>query len=216
MKTFLVLAALTLAGCATARTQMPIAIYDFGPQQRLAAVSGSETSSQERLKASLLVADTAAPAWLDTTAIHYRLAYHDIAQSYTYASNRWAAAPAILLTQRIRSQIAGISDEGVLSAADNARTDYTLRLELEEFTQIFDSPNQSRAVIRLRASLIESGTRLMLAQRSFDMEYAARTANAVGAVRALTEASDKLIGNMITWLNDELAEAKKETGNGSE
>ena len=211
MKKFLVLAILTLAGCATARTQTPAAIYDFG-QQRLATVSDSEAPGNGRLTASLLVADVAAPAWLDSTAIHYRLAYHDLAQSYAYASNRWAASPAVLLTQRIRSRIAGISDEGVVSAADGARTDYTLRLELEEFTQVFDTIDQSRAVIKLRASLIETRSRSVLAQRIFDIERTAPTANAAGAVRALTEAGDKLIGNLIAWLTEELAEEKKEAG----
>jgi cholesterol transport system auxiliary component len=211
MKKFLVLAILTLAGCVTARTQIPAAVYDFG-QQRLATASDSEAPGNGRLKASLLVADATAPAWLDSTAIHYRLAYHDLAQSYAYASNRWAASPAVLLTQRIRSRIAGISDEGVVSAADGARTDYTLRLELEEFTQVFDTIDRSRAIVKLRASLIETGSRSLLAQRSFDIERTAPTANAAGAVRALTEAGDKLIGNLIAWLTEELAEEKTEAG----
>ncbi|SFN95174.1 cholesterol transport system auxiliary component [Nitrosospira briensis] len=211
MKNFLVLAILTLAGCAAARTQTPVAVYDFG-QQRLVTVSDSESTGNGRLKASLLVADATAPTWLDSSAIHYRLAYHDLAQSYAYASNRWAASPAVLLTQRIRSRIAGISDEGVVSAADGARTDYTLRLELEEFTQVFDTIDRSRAIIKLRASLIETGSRSLLAQRSFDIERTAPTANAAGAVRALTEAGDKLIGNLIAWLTEELAEEKKEAG----
>jgi cholesterol transport system auxiliary component len=211
MKKFLVLATLALAGCVMARTQTPAAVYDFG-QQRLATASDSEAPGNGRLKASLLVADATAPAWLDSTAIHYRLAYHDLAQSYAYASNRWAASPAVLLTQRIRSRIAGISDEGVVSAADGARTDYTLRLELEEFTQVFDTIDRSRAIIKLRASLIETGSRSLLAQRSFDIERTAPSANAAGAVRALTEAGDKLIGNLIAWLTEELAEEKTEAG----
>lgn len=208
MKKFLVLAILALGGCATTLTKAPMGIYDFG-QQRLTTVSSNEASGNRRLKASLLVAEAAAPAWLDNTAIHYRLAYHDLAQSYAYASNRWAASPAILLTQRIRSRLAGISDEGVVSAADGARTDYTLRLELEEFTQVFDTIDQSRAVIKLRASLIRTGSRSLLSQHSFDIEHVAPTPNAAGAVRALTEASDELIGDLIVWLTEELAEEQK-------
>ena len=84
-----------------------------------------------------------------------------------------------------------------------------LRLELEEFTQIFDTPHQSRAVIRLHASLIEHNTRSLLAQRNFDTEQAAPTPNAAGAVRGLTEASDKLIENLVNWLGEKLPEETK-------
>ncbi len=209
MRKFLVLAVMLLAGCAAPRTQTPMAIYDFGLQRSSTASNAAGTSSHPRLSASLLVAATS-PAWLDSLAIRYRLAYHNLAQSYAYASSRWAAAPAALLTQRIKSRIAGISNDAVVSASDNVRTDYALHLELEEFTQVFDTPDQSRAAVRLRASLIERSTRLLLAQRSFSMEQAAPAANAVGAVYALTEASDELIGNLIDWLAEELPKKKNE------
>jgi cholesterol transport system auxiliary component len=150
------------------------------------------------------VTEATAPTWLDSTAIHYRLAYYDLAQTYAYASNRWASPPATLLTQWIRSRIAGISDGGVMSAADSVQTDYILRLELEEFTQIFDTADQSRAVVKLRASLINRSTRSLAAQRSFHVEQAAPEPNAAGAVRALAEASDKLIGDLLNWLVEEL------------
>lgn len=207
---FPVLAILLLAGCATPRAQTPTAIYDFGLERPFIASSVANTSSsQPRLSASLLVAATS-PAWLDNPAIQYRLVYHDPARSYTYASSRWAAAPATLLTQRVKGRIAGVSNDGVVSASDGVRADYMLRLELEEFTQIFDTPHQSHALIRLRASLIERSTRSLLAQRSFSTEQAAPTANAAGAVLALTEASDKLIENLINWLAEKLPAETKE------
>ena len=209
MRKFLVLAAMLLAGCAAPRAQTPIAIYDFGLQRPSTASNVADTSGQPQLSASLLVAATS-PAWLDSLAIQYRLAYHNLAQSYAYASSRWSATPVALLTQRIKRRIADISNDAVVSASDNVRTDYALRLELEEFTQVFDTPDQSRAVVRLRASLIERGTRLLLAQRSFSIEQAASAANAVGAVHALTEASDKLIENLIDWLARELPKKKNE------
>lgn len=197
-----------LAGCAAPRTQTTPAIYDFG-LQRLAASSTADKYTQPRLSASLLVI-AVSPVWLDNPAIQYRLAYQDLAQSYVYANNRWAAAPATLLTQRIKNRLAAVSNDGVVSANEGIPADYTLRLELEEFTQIFDTTDQSRAVVRLRASLIEPSNRRLLAQRSFNVEQAAPTANAIGAVHALTDASDKLIGILIDWLSTELPEKKKD------
>ncbi|SEL41445.1 ABC-type transport auxiliary lipoprotein family protein [Nitrosovibrio tenuis] len=208
MKKFIIFAILAIAGCAAPRAQTQIIVYDFG-LQRLAAMSGaSSISGNAQLRASLLVPDVVAPIWLDSTAIQFRLAYHDLAQIYSYASNRWAATPAILLSQRIRSRIAMANHDGVISATEGARTDYVLRLELEEFTQIFDTADHSRAIVKLRASLIDRRTRLLMSQRSFSIEQSAPAPNASGAVRALTDASDNLIGTLIGWLVEELPDRK--------
>lgn len=204
MRKFLVLAIVLLTGCAAPRAKAPPAMYDFGAQ-RLATVPGSPGKSGEtRLRASIWVPDALAPVWLDNTGILYRLAYHDLAQVYSYARSRWAAVPAALLTQRIRSRIAMINDAGVASTAEGARTNYMLRLELEEFTQIFDTTDYSRGVIRLRASLIDRRTRSLLSQRSFSIEQPTPTSDAPGAVHALAEAADNLIGSLIGWLAEEL------------
>jgi cholesterol transport system auxiliary component len=206
MKKFLLVAIVLLAACASPRAKAPAAVYDFGAQ-RLAAASGSSgISGDKRLRASIWIPDAQAPVWLDNTAILYRLAYHDLARVYAYGSSRWAATPATLLTQRIRSRIGAVNDAGVTSAAEGARTNYMLRLELEEFTQIFDTTDSSRAVVRLRASLIDRRTRLLLSQRNFSIEQSSPAPNASGGVRALTEASDNLIGSLIGWLAEDLPE----------
>jgi cholesterol transport system auxiliary component len=206
MKKFLLVAIVLLTACASPRVRTPAAVYDFGAQ-RLAAASGSSgISGDKRLRASIWVPDTQAPVWLDNTAILYRLAYHDLAQVYTYGSSRWAATPATLLTQRIRSRLAAVNDAGVTSAAEGARTNYMLRLELEEFTQVFDTTDSSRAVVRFRASLVDRRTRLLLSQRNFNIEQSSPAPNAASGVRALTQASENLIGSLIGWLAEELPE----------
>ncbi|PTR17137.1 transcriptional regulator [Nitrosospira sp. Nsp2] len=206
MKKFLIVASITLMGCAGPRTVAPVAIYDFGSQRLSVGVNSADTPERLRLPASLLVAEVTAPAWLDNTAIQYRLGYDDLAQSHAYASHRWAASPATLLTQRIRNLLAIISDGGVLSTADGARTDHILRIELGEFTQVFDTPDQSRVVVRFRASLIDRATRSVIAQHSFSGEQPAPSPNAKGAVRSLTDSSDKLIAELIDWLAEEIKE----------
>jgi cholesterol transport system auxiliary component len=158
----------------------------------------------------LLVTATS-PAWLDNPAIPYRLAYNNRGRTYIYANSRWVSPPAALLAQRVKRQIAAAGGSAVLSSGDGVRADYALRLDLEEFTQVFETPGESRAMVALRASLIEPGARTLLAQRSFIMEQPAPEANAAGAVTALTEASDRLIANLIDWLAQELSEAREKT-----
>ncbi len=210
MKKILLFTIVLLTGCAIApHTQIPVAMYDFGLQSPTDASAASVISDQSQLRVSLLVAEATAPIGLNSQAIQYRLAYHNPAQTHNYANSRWAAAPTALLTQKIRNHITAVTNNGVISAGDGVRADYTLRLELEEFSQVFDTIEQSHAVVRLRASLVERGTRTLLAQRSFSMEQVAPTANVTGAVHALAVASDKLTRELIDWLIAKLEEEKK-------
>lgn len=180
-----------LAGCAIApQARAPAAAYDFG----LARPAAKDT----RIRAILLVPDIAAPSWLDTPGILYRLAYHDPTRPQAYANSRWIAPPAALLTLRLRSRIANAG--GIVTAADGARAHYLLRTELEEFSQVFDSMEQSRAVVRLRASLVSQSGQALFAQRSFAIERAAPTPDAQGAVRSLTGTSDEIIDALLDWL----------------
>lgn len=193
-----------LTGCAiTPQNERPISVYDFGLQQ-ISDTNSAPVGQQKKLSTSLLIAEAKSPVWLNNNAIQYRLAYRDPTQSYTYANSRWAAAPATLLTHHIRNSIATTTNNKVLSTSDSVRADFILRLELEEFSQIFDAIDNSHVLIKLRVSLINRSSRLLKAQHSFNVKLAAPTANAAGAVQALTESSDRLTGDLITWLAEEL------------
>ncbi len=208
MRKLYVLLSIWLAGCTIMpHEQTPVSVYDFGLQQVSSTYNTS--NQQQQLWTSLLLEEATSPVWLDSKAIQYRLAYLDPTQSYNYANNRWAAAPATLLTHRIRNRIAAVTNDKIVSTSDGTRADFTLRLELEEFSQVFDAVDKSHVVIRLRASLIHRSSRSIRAQRNFSMEQATPTANAAGAVQTLTESSDKLIENLIDWLAEELARGEE-------
>jgi len=173
---------LVLTGCALGpRTPEGAANYDFG-----LPIAGKE--AQPRLHQDLLVAEVAVPAWMDNTGIYYRLAYRDATRPQAYALSHWVMSPAALLGQRVRANLARASTAAVFAPSDGVRTDYTLRLELEEFSQVFDAADKSRAVVRLRASLIRN--RGVVAQQGFSTEQACAMPNAEGGVRALIAASD--------------------------
>jgi cholesterol transport system auxiliary component len=77
-----------------------------------------------------------------------------------------------------------------------------LRLELEEFSQVFDNPNTSHALLRLRATLTQRspGSETLLAQRSFVLQRPAPSPDAAGGVRALTAAADAVVLELEAWL----------------
>lgn len=184
----------SLAGCALGpQPRPPLVIHDFG-------IAPVQRDAPPRIRASLSLPDPVSPAWLDSNSMIYRLAYADGGQPRIYSRSRWAGTPTELLNARLRARLAGATDPGLAYSRDGVRGDYVLRLELDEFSHVFDSPTDSRGLLRARASLIGGAQRTTIAHRAFSFERPARTADAAGGAAALTLASNDLIDALIDWL----------------
>jgi cholesterol transport system auxiliary component len=183
-----------LVSCAFERpSSVAPTSYDLGPAPRYARANTG-------IAGTVLIPAARAPAWLDEPGIAYRLLYEERDQPRIYAMSRWAADPAALLTERIRSRFAAVSG-GVVTPADTASADYTLRVDLDDFSQRFDAPAHSRATLIARASLLSTRDRKLVAQRTFAIEREAAP-DAAGAVRALTEASGEFVEDLVKWAVD--------------
>jgi len=174
-----------LAACSSAPVA-PAALYDFG--------LAPATSAGVRLPTALRVADVAGPGWMDGNAIYYRLAYAQSQRTDTYANSRWVESPVSLFDARLRNaaaargQVVGYPTPDVPS----------LRIELVDFSQVFDRPEASRGVVRLRATV--SLARGVIDQRVVQADAPAPSPDAAGGVTALTQASDKAIGEVLDWV----------------
>jgi len=186
-----VLALVLLAGCGTTRPEAAVKVYDFGP----APLHTSAAAAQP----TLVLHEPQVSAALEGTAVLYRLAYADSQQLKPYALSRWSMPPAQLVGQRLRQQL-GV--QRAVVAPGEAAAQLSLRLVLEEFSQVFDSPTDSHGLLRLRATLTQrsGSTDTLLAQRSFVVQQPAPTPDAPGAVRALTAASGQVIEQLAAWL----------------
>lgn len=204
MKRRLFVAALpiVLAGCS-ALPERPTrqALYDFGP----APAAATPATAGER--PPLVLPEVEAEGILETTALLYRLGYEDPHQLRPYAFARWSAPPPQLLRQRLREVLArdrAVLDSGGAAALARrgAERPPVLRVQLEEFSQLFDSPGASRGLLRVRCTLLEvgGGGERLVAQRSFDVERPAPSADAPGGVRALTAAVDAAALDLARWL----------------
>lgn len=182
---FVLLAALLLSACVGgAGNSVPSVTYDFGlPVARL-AVGGTWPG---------LSLEVRSPPWFDSTNVDYRLAYADPLTRRQYVGSRWAGAPAQLIAQRLRQQL------GVLSATANSATDCLIRVELQEFSQVFDSPQSSRGVLTASVSLID-GKRRVVAERLAVIDKPALGADASGGVQALVAASTEFGRLLSDWL----------------
>jgi len=127
----------------------------------------------------------------------YRLDYVNDMQPRSYAGSRWSMPPAQLLEQRLKARLAQAGTV-VLSGSEGANTLPVLRIEVDEVMQHFSSAQQSRAQLGLRATLFNGRT--LLAQKSFQQHAPAASADAAGGARAMANASDALIDELIVWL----------------
>ncbi|MEJ6021606.1 ABC-type transport auxiliary lipoprotein family protein [Ramlibacter sp. PS4R-6] len=194
--------AASLAACSSLAPDKPVraTLYDFGVVSLAPAPAGARQSA-------IVLADLEAAGSLEGSSLLYRLGYANGHQLLPYAQARWAAPPPRLVRQRLREVLG--RERAVLDASESAALARsggamppTLRVDLEEFSHVFDSPTQSWGVVRLRVTLMENtsaGERL-LGQRVFVQRQAAPSADAPGGVRALTAATDAAAQEIALWL----------------
>lgn len=185
----LVLAASALvAGCAG--NAPALTLYDLGPLR-------AHDTAVNNLPA-LSVAEVAAPSWLDTQMMFYRLNYANSQQPRPYAGSQWAMPPAQLLEQRLKARLSQAG--GIVVPADNGAANLPiLRIEVDDFSQSFDSAQHSTINIALRASLFDGRT--LRAQKMFSRQLPAVSADAQGGAAALASASDAIINEIAVWLS---------------
>jgi cholesterol transport system auxiliary component len=184
-------AVLALSACAVTQAPASKAVYDFGPASVAAAVSAPA------FPGPLALAEVGASPALDNTAVQYRLAYANPQELRPYALARWTMPPAQLIQQRVRSTL---SARGAVLAPGVGSPAHTLKLELEEFSQVFSAPGASQGVMLLRATLLTGNT--LLAQRNFSAQAPAPTADASGGVSALSVAADAVAKQLTDWVGE--------------
>lgn len=181
-----------LSGCALPERGPSPLLYDFGSRPLVAAPAPAAAALP-----ALAITAQATPA-LDGNAMLYRLAYADGQQLRTYTLARWAMSPAELVQQRLRE---GLSSQfTVLRPGEGSPR--VLQLELDEFSQVFEAPDKSSGLLRLRATVrqrLPSGERMM-AQRTVVVQRPAPSADAAGGVRALSAATDAAVDELAQWL----------------
>jgi cholesterol transport system auxiliary component len=193
---------LALLAACSALPDKPVreSMYDLGPVPSLAEPPATPG-------APLVMPDLEVGATLEGTALFYRLGYADANELRPYAFARWSGPPAQLVRQRLRDhlgRVRPILDSAAASslARRGGAIPAVLRIELEEFSQLFDAPGQSRGVLRLRCTLLESTTagERLVAQRLFTVERPAPSGDAPGGVRALAAATDAAAQDIAAWL----------------
>ncbi len=185
-------AALALSGCALPDKPVHAQAYDLGVPTAEPTTGGGVPLALDRIEA---------PAALDSTALVYRLVYAGGEQQPRhYANARWSMPPPQLLVQRLRHALA--ARHAVLDG-DSPMATLKLRVELDEFDQVFGAPETSEGVVRLRVTASTSGgiaRQRLLGQRDFMARQPAPTPDAAGGALALRTASDEVLRQVVDWV----------------
>lgn len=175
-------AGLALAGCsALSRPDAP-SLHDLGLAAPVALAPGAAPAR----------VDVLAPAWLDSAAMQYRLDWNAPTQRRNYAASRWVAPPPALLEHQLARALGG----------EGARNHCRLRIELDEFVQIFADPQRSQVELVARASLLPARTNVALGTREFRLSEPAPSADAPGGVSAYRLATVRLGAAVGQWLGE--------------
>jgi ABC-type uncharacterized transport system auxiliary subunit len=179
------LACCLLSACFTSGKRggdSPPAIYDFGtaPASLLATPRKQPLALEVR-----------APLWFDSQGIDYRLAYIDAARLREYSRARWAGPPAQMIQQRLMQQLD-------LSMAGQGQSRCLVRVEITEFSQVFDAPESSKGVLQGRAVLLDRSRR-QLAEIDLRIQKPSASHDARGGVAALSATVEQLAVDLLAW-----------------
>lgn len=178
---------LVLSACSVgSRNLSPVLTYDFGVSPPLQST---------RTSWSDLALEVRSPSWFDSLGIDYRLNQDDPLRLREYADSRWAVNPGVLVAQRLRRFLGASSLAGGMPAA------CLLRVDLQEFSQVFESLSDSRGLLQGELVLVDS-QRQRLAIQHFVIERPAPTPDARGGVGALVLAVNDLGEFTSNWLAD--------------
>ncbi len=184
----------------------PVARYDFGlpaPVSTAAAPAATGTP--------LVLGKVKATGVIDaSTAIVYRLAYANDHELHPYTRARWSTPSAQLIQQRVRDTLSQrravlLDDDGATQALVPSALPAMLRLEVDEFSQVFDSASTSRGVLRMRATLTELTPRgeKWLGQQVIDVSEPAASPDVAGGSAAMAAAATKAAQQIDQWLRQQ-------------
>jgi len=190
----LLLCCFLLGACFTAGKRggdAAMAVYDLGP-----VASGRPAT----LRVQPMALEVRMPLWFDALGINYRLAYAEPARLREYARARWAGPPAQLIQQNL------VRDLGLMPSGQGKAL-CLLRLDIDEFSQVFASPVSSHGVLQGRVQWLDR-SRARLAEYPVNIEIAAASADSAGGVAALTGAVAELTRQIRLAESDLLASGR--------
>lgn len=195
------LATTMLAGCVSGllpKAAEPLKQYALDDLR----ASPAATNSRARIPTpgtTLIVGEPHAAPGFDTQQIVY---VRDRDRLESFASSRWVGTPARMLGPLlVRAIDRSGSFSAVLGAPTAASATWRLDTELIRLQQDFTSA-PSRVRLTLRAVVIETAKRQVVASRIFDATVIASSDDTAGGVAAANQAVDEMLADVALFCTD--------------
>ncbi|NOT13274.1 MAG: hypothetical protein HOP23_15805 [Methylococcaceae bacterium] len=163
-----------ITGCVMTPKQP--ALHDFG-------LSSSAINIDISTKPIITVD---APTWLWDNRIRYRLLYASPTKVGFYALDQWIASPPELFQQQL--------------IANGKMPSCPMQIQLLEFEQQFDAPDQARVVLRLSVEAFSSDNKQKLGTHEFRLQQPVSTPDAAGAVKGFSHLVQQAEEQLRNWI----------------
>ena len=161
----------TVSACSIgANRGLPVR-HDLGPIATSAAQDAAVTLN--------------APVWLWDERIRYRLLYEDATVIRHYNLDRWEAPLPALLERRLTI---------------NGKRPSTVRINLTQFEQQFETSNKARVVMSLLVSALAARDYRLIANRSFNLSQNTVSPDAAGAIAGFVKLTEQAKADIQAWL----------------
>ena len=166
--------------------------------------SSDQLATVDHSGCSLRVSTPASAGGLNTA----RMAYSTEPNRLDYfAYHEWAAPPAKMIASLVEARLDATGQfKFVVSGAPDIRTDFRLDSQITRLQQDFHADTSSVS-LTLKVSLVEVGTRHLIASRTFSYRETAESANANAGVAAANHAVEQFIIDLSEFLQTTLTKA---------
>lgn len=187
----------TVSGCFSGFNNPAPTVYDLGPVTIV-----QENSSAEEVKDDMIIIpNIRARGIFNSKMIVYRLVYAQAYEPRTYAQSRWAADTTEMIRMQLQ-QVIGEKYPVTLTAELYESAKWVLWLSLEDFSQVFTTPDSSEGVIQIRCTL-QHGNQIV-GQRVFNARVPAPSPDAPGGVQALSQGVELVAFELFEWLDESI------------
>lgn len=186
---------LLFGGCSIKEVLPPVKTYDLHVDAQVHPFKRSSCSGKV-LKVKLLSLNSLA----SSDNIYYAIGRYYI---NSYTQSQWLQPPSfqinsslILALQKSRIFKAVLLDETQSSA------DVLLEYSIIDFVQQFNkAKTKSYAKVKINFLLIDTHSNRVIASKTFSVKADAPSQNALGGVKAFTDATSKIISEAIAWID---------------
>ena len=156
----------------------PVSVHDFGVVTTHATNKASTTPKQ--------LINVGAPTWLWDNRIRYRLLYQIPSQVRFYGLDHWIATPPELFEHFL--------------ITNPVSFDYTLLIQLQNFEQQFESPQQARVVLNFSVDAYRPDQKQTVASKNFALTLTS-SPDAQGAIQGFKTLAQQAAEQLHQWCN---------------